>query len=96
MFFAHSVEGRGSEEWQPLAEHLAAVSDLAGVRGAKFGAERAAALAGLLRDLGKYTEGFARRLRGSAEAVDHSTAGAQEVIRLTSRDDDQIVAELLA
>ncbi|MFX8778334.1 CRISPR-associated endonuclease Cas3'', partial [Acinetobacter baumannii] len=64
MYYAHSAEGRDCDVWQPLADHLRAVAELAGVRGAKFGIERAAMLAGLLHDLGKYTEGFQARLRG--------------------------------
>jgi CRISPR-associated endonuclease/helicase Cas3 len=55
---------------------------LAALCGLKFGAEKAAALAGALHDLGKYTEGFQLRLTGASERVDHSTAGAQEACRL--------------
>src|ERR1700691_2088032 len=77
-FFAHSVEGVDASGWQSLAKHLTAVGQLAGVRGQKFGAGEAAALAGVLHDLGKYTEGFQNRLRGGA-SVDHSTAGARGV-----------------
>lgn len=96
MFFAHSIEGRDCQEWQSLAEHLSAVADLATARGAKFGASKAAALAGLLHDLGKYTEGFAARLRNDTGRVDHSTAGAQEVVRLAEDVDDRLIAQLIA
>src|SRR5271168_2743945 len=78
-YFAHSVEGVDASRWQSLASHLTAVGQLAGMRGRKFGAGEAAALAGVLHDLGKYTEGFQNRLRGGA-SVDHSTAGAREVL----------------
>src|SRR5271170_4824750 len=79
-YFAHSVEGVDASKWQSLADHLNAVRELSGMRGQKFGAGHAAALAGVLHDLGKYAEGFQNRLRGGA-SVDHSTAGAREVLK---------------
>lgn len=72
------------------------MSALASERGAKFGAQKAAGLAGLLHDLGKYSLAFQRRLGGSGEPVDHSTAGAQEVIRLVTGGMDRGMAELIA
>lgn len=95
MYFAHSVEGRESEDWQPLAAHLIGTAELGEARGAKFGAGKAAMLAGLLHDLGKYTQGFARRLHGG-DRIDHATAGAQEVLRLASSRTDAMIAELVA
>lgn len=86
MYYAHSAEGRDCDVWQPLADHLRAVAELAGVRAAKFGIERAAMLAGLLHDLGKYTEGFQARLRGG-ERVDHATAGAWMARELAGKAD---------
>jgi CRISPR-associated endonuclease/helicase Cas3 len=73
--------------------HLA---ELAAERGSKFGARRAAALAGMLHDLGKYSAAFQRRLDGSGEAVDHSTAGAKHVGRLVAGGVDRGMAELIA
>jgi CRISPR-associated endonuclease/helicase Cas3 len=64
--------------------------------GEKFGAQRAAALAGILHDLGKYSAAFQRRLDGSGEAVDHSTAGAKHVGRLVVGGADRGMAELIA
>jgi len=78
-YFAHSIDGVDASGWQSLAKHLTAVGLLSATRGQKFGAGEAAALAGVLHDLGKYTEGFQNRLRGGA-SVDHSTAGAREVL----------------
>lgn len=86
MYYAHSADGRDCDVWQPLADHLLAVAQLAGVRGAKFGIERAAMLAGLLHDLGKYTEGFQARLRGG-KRVDHATAGAWTARELAGKAD---------
>jgi CRISPR-associated endonuclease Cas3-HD len=93
VFFAHSTDDVG---WQGLRDHLVAVAELASSRGGNFGAAKAAALAGLLHDLGKYTNAFQRRLDGSRESVDHSTAGEQEVRRLAIGGFDRGMAELVA
>ncbi|MES1934454.1 CRISPR-associated helicase Cas3 domain-containing protein [Salinisphaera shabanensis T35B1] len=78
MFYAHSTECSDARDWQGLADHLQAVADLAAKRAARFGWESAGRAAGLLHDLGKYSPAFQRRLSGSGERVDHSTAGALE------------------
>jgi CRISPR-associated endonuclease/helicase Cas3 len=54
MFFAHSIDDKDKSNWQTLQGHLAQVAMLAAARGDKFGAGKAAGLAGLLHDLGKY------------------------------------------
>jgi CRISPR-associated endonuclease Cas3-HD len=69
MFFAHSTDRTDRSDWQKLPEHLLAVASLAAKRGQKFGAQRAAALAGILHDLGKYSTAFQRRLDGSRERL---------------------------
>lgn len=51
---------------------------------AKFRGAKAALLAGLAHDLGKYSPPFQARLEGSEIRVDHSTAGAREVVRPAS------------
>ena len=53
-------------------------------------------LPGFLHDLGKYSAAFQRRLDGSGEAVDHSTAGAKQVGRLVVGGADRGMAELIA
>ena len=95
-FFAHSLQDRDKRHWQPLAEHLLAVAEAAGARGEKFGARNSAALAGLMHDLGKYSPAFQRRLEGGVEKVDHSTAGAQEVVRLAANAEDRMIAQVIA
>jgi CRISPR-associated endonuclease/helicase Cas3 len=57
-FYAHSLQDRDKPQWQTLAEHLPSVAKAAGARGAKFGARNAAALAGVMHDLGKYSIAF--------------------------------------
>ncbi|MCZ8099085.1 MAG: CRISPR-associated endonuclease Cas3'' [Burkholderiales bacterium] len=93
--FAHSY-GSDPADWQPLADHLGAVAALAGERGKKFGAERAAIAAGLLHDLGKYNPEFQARLLGATAPVDHSTAGAAHILSLGLGGVDRIVAEGIA
>lgn len=67
---------------QSVQEHLANVAALAASFGRAFGAEAQARLAGLLHDIGKYCEAFQRRIHGTAERVDHSTAGAQAAFHM--------------
>ncbi len=80
MFYAHSTESLDKIRWQPLAGHLYAVGQLAAQRASRFGAAPWGEAVGLLHDLGKYTVPFQRRLEGSPERVDHSTAGAHIAI----------------
>ena len=95
MWYAHSLPDRGQSDWQLLSRRLSKVSALSAERGAKFGSEQAAALAGLLHDLGKYTREFQARLDGG-ERVDHATAGAREVVALATRVDDRCLAEVVS
>jgi CRISPR-associated endonuclease/helicase Cas3 len=95
MYYAHSTDDPSRSNWHPLREHLQAVADLAGRFGERFGGKKAAALAGLLHDLGKYTPEFQARLAGATDRVDHSTAGAAILAGLT-RGDDRLMAELIA
>jgi CRISPR-associated endonuclease/helicase Cas3 len=94
MFFAHSLGDQDNTCWQPLDEHLRAVGKLAGANGEKFRAAKAASLAGLLHDLGKYSVAFQRRLEGG-DKVDHATAGAQEILKL-AQPNDRVMAHIIA
>lgn len=76
-FYAHSVEGSAEGEWQGLTDHLAAVGQKAAEFASAFSCSEYGACAGLLHDLGKFTEEFQDRLRGSPQRVDHSTWGAR-------------------
>jgi len=96
MHYAHSTEREDRSDWQSLADHLRAVAELAGERGNKFGARKAAQLSGWLHDLGKYSSAFQAYISGRGESVDHSTAGAREAIELATSGMDRLVAELVA
>lgn len=99
MLYAHSTERTDRTDWEPLPEHLAAVARLAAELASAFGAAGAARLAGLLHDLGKFSEAFQAYIRGEGDGVDHSTAGAREAMRGAAEAAavvDRIVAELVA
>lgn len=67
---------------QTVEEHLRGTAKLCAGFAAAFGAEELGQLSGLAHDLGKYSDAFQRRLRGSPEQVDHSTVGAAECCKL--------------
>lgn len=77
LYYAHTKENTLKEDWQPLKEHLVNVSKLAGEFAAKFGNKEMGEVIGLAHDIGKYSKEFQKRLFGSKERVDHSSAGAQ-------------------
>ena len=62
---------------QTVAEHLLGTAALCRRFAAAFDAADYGDAAAKLHDIGKYSTGFQRRLRGGAK-VDHSTAGAQQ------------------
>ena len=79
-YYAHSGDSEDREHWHRLSEHLEdtgarAAGFLDAVGGAEF-----AKVAGLLHDLGKYTQGFQNRLSGGRKRVNHSTAGAKVAV----------------
>jgi len=75
-YYAHSGSKPDKSDWQLLQDHLKKVSCIAAENARYFDAAALSQIAGLLHDIGKYTEEFARRLEGG-KRVDHATAGAQ-------------------
>jgi len=80
-YYAHSGQQTDRSDWQLLQDHLQSVAALAQERAQIFGGADWAHLAGLLHDLGKYSEAFQRRLNGSDQRADHSTAGAKMIVQ---------------
>jgi CRISPR-associated endonuclease/helicase Cas3 len=80
-WFAHSGKRPDKTDWQSIQSHLLEVAQLASERSEVFGAKDFGYLIGLLHDLGKYTPEFQRRLEGSQQKTDHSTAGAKVVMQ---------------
>lgn len=79
-YFAHSHEGLDPRRWHALSEHLVNTGSRAASFLAAVNCQDLALAAGILHDLGKYTEDFQSRLMGMGIRVDHSTAGAQVAI----------------
>lgn len=79
-FYAHSTDRPDKHDWQPLAEHLIGVGQRARAAADVFGAGALAQAAGLLHDLGKYTDKFQARLEGKEPKLDHATHGAREIL----------------
>ena len=76
-YLAHISEDKRRE--QTVLEHTQGTSRLAGEFASKFNSREWGEAAGLLHDIGKYSEAFGKRLQGSKLRVDHSTAGAKEL-----------------
>lgn len=74
-YLAHISEDRRA---QTIYAHLQGTAVLCAQFAAPFGAAEQGALAGWAHDIGKYSDAFQRRLNGSPERTDHSTAGAYE------------------
>lgn len=99
LYYAHSGQLPDRSDWQRLQSHLNAVAKLAHERARLFGGADWAHLAGLLHDLGKYSQAFQRRLNGSDQRADHSTAGAKlaiEHLRQTLGPEWSVLAKPLA
>ena len=67
---------------QTVLAHLEGTAALCAAFAAGFDAGEQGRLAGLAHDIGKYSDTFQRRIRGSPEQVDHATAGAFECMKL--------------
>jgi len=82
---AHTVSDLAEEQvgWQPLSTHLRNVAQLAKSFAAPLGIADEAELAGLLHDLGKYSERFQQRLcNPQVHGINHWAAGASHAAML--------------
>ena len=66
---------------QPLQEHLENTGKLCARFAACFGMEEAGRIVGLYHDIGKYSAAFQKRILEDGPRVDHSTAGAKELLK---------------
>jgi CRISPR-associated endonuclease/helicase Cas3 len=94
-YYAHT-KGNDKTDWQPLICHLENTARLASRFAQNARLSELAYLAGLFHDLGKYSFEFQNRLEGSSHRVDHSTAGAKELLRLFKETPQEPLAALLA
>ena len=76
-FVAHVSED--GTRFESVETHLKEVSRLAAEFARLFGADSWAGAAGLVHDIGKYSDAFQRRILANGPKVDHSTAGAFEL-----------------
>ncbi len=74
-YIARKNEENGKE--QPLKDHLKNVAELTSQFASIFKSDNLAYQIGYLHDIGKYSDAFQKRIRGSLLRVDHSTAGAK-------------------
>jgi CRISPR-associated endonuclease/helicase Cas3 len=96
IYYAHSND-QDQMHWQKVIDHLTRTAEIASGFAADAGLADMAYVAGLMHDIGKYSDAFQRRIKGSPEKVDHTTAGAQEIKRLLGEGPRQkLIASLLA
>jgi len=96
VFYAHSNE-QDKKKWQTIHEHLDNTAEIARILGVDIGLSEFCQLVARLHDIGKYSPAFQRKLDGAQIHIDHSTAGAQEIISLFNHNPkQQLISTLLA
>lgn len=80
-FYAHSAHNKDKCDWQLLNDHLTCVARLAADFAKIFNAAELAYIAGMLHDLGKYTEEVQRRVCEDGSPAEHSIQGARQAIQ---------------
>lgn len=73
-------------EIQSIPEHLSGTAKLSEQFADEFGCGKTGCLCGLVHDIGKYSDAFQKRIRDPehVKKVDHSTAGAKELCRMSA------------
>lgn len=89
QYLAHTREDGAV---QILQDHLLNTGKLCKQFAQEMGCGENAKIMGDYHDYGKYNEKFQRRIRGSKEQVDHSTAGAYELSKMRMCDEAVCVA----
>lgn len=82
LYLAHLRQEASETALQTIEDHLRASARLAQRFGEAFGSGPQAAYCASLHDIGKYSDAFQSRIRGSGVRTDHSTAGAQQAAQL--------------
>ncbi len=104
-YYAHSLPGKPRKEWQRLEEHLKNVAELAKTFAKSFNAQDWAYLAGVWHDIGKYSKEFQEMLKKAVNedanddyqrGPDHSSAGAQEAVKLLPEGVGKLMAYCIA
>lgn len=95
-YYAHSIEGVERCQWHRLKDHLISTGELAARFASVFGSAQWGRVAGLLHDIGKYSDPFQKRLLGAPIRVDHSTAGAKEAVSLYGAAAGRVLAYVIA
>ena len=75
QYYAHSAADR--QQWQRLSVHLDGTATRAAAFLESVGLAELGRVAGVLHDLGKYTDAFQARLEGSPRRPDHAAPGAR-------------------
>lgn len=95
-FYAHTKDSADKLHWQKLIDHLRETSRLAKEFGMNANVSELAGIAGLVHDLGKYSQEFQSRLEGKRIKCNHTTAGAKELLKLFKGTPREPLALLLA
>lgn len=103
LYIAHFRKRDNAE--QSVVDHLRNVQTLAEERGAKIGLKHAAGLAGILHDMGKFSEAFQTYIKEAQNnpqkppqrgSVDHSTAGGKLIYEKYQGTSYQPLAEVMS
>lgn len=83
QYAAHIIRNDNGDviKIQSVKEHLENVASLAAEFAAPFNSSDIAEACGLFHDIGKYSNAFQKRIWEGKEKIDHSSAGAKEILK---------------